>query len=79
MFVIELIYNADRFTAHHQEVIEHMRMAGSRDLSTVMITSAVAPIAFYCVLDAFKILVAHERRHMAQAERVVNSDGFPRR
>jgi hypothetical protein len=54
-------------------------MAGSRDLSAVTITSAVAPIAFYSVLDAFKILVAHERRHLLQAERVVNADGFPRR
>ncbi len=68
-----------RFTAHQQEVIEHMKMAGVRDLSTVIITSAVAPIAFYSVLDAFKILVAHERRHMAQAERVLNADGFPKR
>jgi hypothetical protein len=68
-----------RFTAHQHDVIEHMRMAGSRDLSAVTVTSAVAPIAFYSVLDAFKILVAHERRHMLQAERVVNADDFPRR
>ena len=52
---------------------------GSRDLRRVMVTSAVAPIAFYSALDAFRILVAHERRHMAQAERVIKADGFPER
>jgi hypothetical protein len=67
-----------RFTAHQREVIEHMRATRSHDLSTVVVTSAVAPIAFYSALDAFRILVAHERRHLGQAERVVNSEGFPR-
>jgi hypothetical protein len=68
-----------RFTAHQQEVIKHMTMTGSRDLRAVVVTSAVAPIAFYSALDAFRILVAHERRHIAQAERVINADGFPKR
>jgi hypothetical protein len=68
-----------RFIAHQREVIQHMTLAGSRDLSAIVVTSAVAPVAFYSALDTFKILVAHERRHMAQAERVTNADGFPRR
>jgi hypothetical protein len=68
-----------RFLAHQQEVVAHMTMTGSRDLRRVMVTSAVAPIAFYSALDAFRILVAHERRHMAQAERVIEADGFPER
>src|SRR5687767_13204439 len=68
----------DRFVAHQQDVIERMKQTGSRDLSAVVIISPLAPIAFYSVLDAFKIIVTHERRHMAQAERVTRSDGFPR-
>jgi len=68
-----------RFTTHQQEVVEHMTMTGRRDLHTVVVTSAVAPIAFYSALDAFRILAAHEQRHMAQAERVVHADGFPMR
>ena len=55
-----------------------MTTTRSRDLSTVVVTSAVAPMAFYSALDAFKILVAHERRHLGQAERVMTSEGFPR-
>jgi len=68
-----------RFTAHQREVIQHMTLTAGRDLSAIMVTSAVAPVAFYSALDAFRILVAHERRHMAQAERVTHADGFPKR
>jgi len=68
-----------RFTAHQREVIQHMTLTGSRDLSAIVVTSAVAPVAFYSALDAFRILVAHERRHMAQAERVTRADGFPKK
>jgi DinB superfamily len=67
-----------RFAVHQQEVIEHMTATCRRDLDTVVVTSMVAPIAFYSVLDAFRILVAHERRHLAQAERVTGADGFPK-
>jgi DinB superfamily len=68
-----------RFSTHQQEMVEHMTVTGRRDLRTVVITSAVAPIAFYSALDAFRILVAHQRRHMGQAERVIKADSFPQR
>jgi DinB superfamily len=66
-----------RFTAHQQEVIEHMNRTGNLDLSSIVVKSPVAPVVFYSLLDAFRIIVAHERRHMAQAERVTAAGGFP--
>ena len=66
-----------RFIAHQQEVVEHMKRSGSRDVSAIVVKSPVAPVVFYSLLDAFRIIVAHERRHMAQAQRVVESEGFP--
>jgi len=48
------------------------------DLRKVIITSPVASFATYSLLDAYKILVAHERRHMTQAKRVMETDGFPK-
>ena len=66
------------FTAHQQEVIEHMKRTGHLDLRSIVVKSPVAPIAFYSLLDAFRIIVAHERRHMAQAQRVTAADGFPK-
>ena len=68
-----------RFRAHQQEVIEHMRMTENVNLRDAVITSPAASVATYSLLDAYKILVAHERRHMAQAGRVMERSGFPRR
>ena len=69
-----------RFVAHQHEVVAHMqRTAGRGDLQQMVIVSPVASAAFYTVLDAFRIIVAHERRHMAQASRVTRAVGFPSR
>lgn len=69
----------DRFRSHQQDVIEHMKMTNGLNLRSVIITSPVASIATYSLLDAYRILVAHERRHMAQATRVMQAAGFPER
>lgn len=67
-----------RFVAHQQEVIRHMKHTGERgDLGRMIIVSPVASAAFYSVLDAFRIVVAHERRHIEQAARVTRASGFP--
>lgn len=67
-----------KFKAHQEDVVKHMRMTESLDLRKVIITSPVASFMTYSLLDAYKVLVAHERRHMAQAKRVTQSPGFPR-
>jgi hypothetical protein len=66
-----------RFTAHQREVIDHMQALAAHDIGALVIPSPVAPIVFYSVVDALRIIVVHERRHMAQAERVTTSPGFP--
>jgi hypothetical protein len=66
-----------KFKAHQEEVIDHMKMTKRLNLRKVIITSPAASFATYSLLDAYKILVAHERRHMAQASRVMETDGFP--
>ncbi|MPY87996.1 MAG: DinB family protein [Luteitalea sp.] len=68
-----------KFDAHQREVIEHMKMTEHVNLRTVIITSPVASFATYSLLDAYKILVTHERRHMTQARRVMGTEGFPTR
>jgi DinB superfamily len=68
----------ERFVTHQQEVIRHMKQTAERgDLGGMIIVSPVASAAFYSVLDAFRIVVAHERRHMEQAGRVRRTVGFP--
>ena len=67
----------NRFKAHQQELIRHMKMAEKLDLSKIIITSPVASFATYSALDAYKIAVTHERRHLLQAKRVMEMPGFP--
>lgn len=66
-----------RFKAHQQDLIRHMRMAEKLDLQKIIITSPVASFATYSALDGFKIVVAHEHRHLLQAKRVMDSSEFP--
>lgn len=67
-----------RFHTHQEDVVKHMKMTEGLDLKKTIITSPVMSFMTYSLLDAFKILVAHERRHMAQARRVMDTPGFPR-
>jgi hypothetical protein len=60
-----------RFAAHQDVLARHMEAAARRDVAGTIITSPVARYITYSVLDAYRIIVAHERQHMAQAERVL--------
>jgi len=66
-----------KFKTHQEDVIDYMKKTKRLNLKKVIITSPVASFATYSLLDAYKILVAHERRHMAQASRVMDTNGFP--
>lgn len=67
----------DRFVAHVDEVVRHMRQLDALGAGDAVIGSPVAPLASYRVLDAFRIMVAHQQRHLLQARRVTETDGFP--
>jgi len=66
-----------KFKAHQQELIRHMKMTEKLDLGNIIITSPVASFATYSMLNAFKIAVTHEHRHLLQAKRVTETAGFP--
>lgn len=70
-------------------VVEHFaesqkRLAGMAertaglDLRRVIVTSPFNGLVTYSLLDAYRGVVAHVRRHFAQARRVTESAGFPR-
>jgi hypothetical protein len=56
-----------------------MRSLEDKGPAGIIITSPFASVMVYILLDAFRLIVAHERRHFAQAQRVMEADGFPRR
>jgi hypothetical protein len=66
-----------RFAAHQDDLSNHMRATAGADLRGLKVTSPVSPVATYSLLDAYRIVVAHERKHFEQARRVTQSEGFP--
>jgi len=68
----------DRFITHQLQTLAKMRSLEDRDPARIIITSPFASAVVYSLLDAFRLIVAHERRHFAQAQRVMEADGFPR-
>ena len=67
----------ERFAAHQTELTEKMRATAGRGLARTVVTSPVSALATYSLLDAYRIVVAHERKHFEQARRVTQTEGFP--
>jgi len=66
-----------RFITHQRETLAKMKSLQEYDLAKIVITSPFASVVVYSLLDTFRLIVAHERRHFAQAQRVMEADGFP--
>ena len=66
------------FVTHQTEVVEKMKATQHLDLEKIVITSPVAAIMTYSLMDAYRIIVTHEERHFLQAKRVTEEAGFPR-
>lgn len=67
----------DEFVRHQQAVVGYFERCADVDLRKTIVQSPVARVVTYRLLDAFKIVVTHERRHFAQAERVMAHENFP--
>jgi DinB superfamily len=67
----------ERFAAHQDDLVNHMSATADADLRGLKVTSPVSPVATYSLLDAYRIVVAHERKHFEQARRVTETEGFP--
>jgi hypothetical protein len=66
-----------RFVEHQSEVVAHLKRLAEVDAAQLVVTSPLSSAVIYSLLDAGRIIVAHQRRHLAQAERVMQSPGFP--
>ena len=67
-----------RFKAHQQELVHCMQKTEDLKLEDIIITSPVSSFITYSLFDAYRIVVAHEQRHLAQARRVMQTEGFPK-
>ncbi len=59
------------FEATQNQLIELVRRSGGLDLTSLKVKSAFDRRVHYNVYSAFRIVAAHERRHLWQAEKAV--------
>jgi hypothetical protein len=69
----------ERFAEHQDELAGRMLATKDLDLGRIVITSPISGFVTYNLLDAYRVVVAHERRHFEQARGVLESGAFPRR
>ena len=67
----------DDFVVQQARVVEKMKGTEHLDLEKIVITSPVANAITYSLMDAYRIIVVHERRHFEQAKRVTDEAAFP--
>ena len=65
------------FVAHQHELSALMQQTSGLPLERIIITSPVAAFITYSLMDAYRILVTHEKRHFLQAKRVLEMSNFP--
>ena len=66
-----------RFVDQQRELIAKLDASATRDLAGVVMASPFLGIVTYSVLDGWRLIAAHERRHVQQAKRVMATPGFP--
>jgi hypothetical protein len=66
-----------RFVEQHGQLVGWMNRLDETNAACVIMTSPYVDVVTYSVLDACRILIAHDRRHFEQARRVMALPGFP--
>ncbi len=66
------------FAAHQAELIEKIKRTENADWNKIKITSPFMKLITYKLSDGFRVVVEHEKRHFRQAERVLQTTGFPK-
>ncbi|HEX3253897.1 MAG TPA: DinB family protein [Pyrinomonadaceae bacterium] len=65
------------FVTQQETIVEKMKATEHLDLDGIIISSPVTPVVTYSLMDAYRVIVVHERRHFQQAQRVTQESGFP--
>ena len=67
----------NNFVRQQNQLTFLMRQTAELDLRHTKITSPAVRFVTYSLMDCYAILVVHEKRHLQQARRVLNTEGFP--
>jgi hypothetical protein len=68
----------EQFVAHQTELVEKIKSTENADWQKIKMTSPFMRLVTYKLADGFRVVVEHERRHFRQAERVTQTEGFPK-
>jgi hypothetical protein len=68
----------ERFGRHQSELIEKLRATASADWRKVVLTSPFVKIMTYRMDTGLQAIIEHEKRHLRQAKRVTEMEGFPK-
>src|SRR3989441_2135685 len=67
----------NNFVRQQNQLTFLMRQTAELDLRHTKITSPAVRFVTYSLMDAYTIIVVHEKRHLQQARQVLNAEGFP--
>lgn len=67
----------NRFVEHIADVNRKVQGCSGVDLQKTVVTSPFLAVLTYKFDDALSVLVEHSKRHVRQAKRVMEADGFP--
>ena len=65
------------FTDYNSEMSARVQALDDRALASVIMVSPFASFIAYSVLDGWRLIAAHNWRHVEQARRVIQSPAFP--
>jgi hypothetical protein len=68
----------EKFLETQEKAASVMRSSEKIDLEKTIMTSPVASFITYSLLDGYRVIVYHGKRHLLQAGRVTEADGFPK-
>jgi hypothetical protein len=66
-----------RFVEQHRHAVARIQVLDERHAARAIMTSPFIRVITYSVLDGWRLVYAHDRRHFEQARRVTLSPGFP--
>ena len=66
-----------RFVAQHREAVDRVAALDEGRAARTIMTSPFARVITYSVLDGWRLIVAHDRRHVDQARSVTQAAEFP--
>ncbi len=70
---------AERFMSQQDELLSFVDAARGVDLQRARVPSPVSRFLVLTLGEVFEVIVAHQERHLAQAQAVVERPGFPQR